>query len=168
MRIQKNFNLFFIALVIFYSGALSAQSNLPTTQIKSLDGKNVTLKDYIKDGKITVISFWATWCAPCKKELDAINDLYEDWQKTYGVELIAISTDDSRSSSKIKPMVEQKGWEYTILSDPNQELQKAFNFQAVPQTFLVDQSGKIVWTHSGYVPGDENELEEKIKELANK
>lgn len=67
MRIQKNFNLFFIALVIFYSGVLSAQSNLPTTQIKSLDGKNVTLKDYIKDGKITVISFWATWCAPCKK-----------------------------------------------------------------------------------------------------
>ena len=168
MRSLQFFRILSIMMAVFVTINLSAQSDLPTTQIKTLDGKNVTIQDYIKPGKITVISFWATWCAPCKKELDAISEVYEDWQKLYGIELIAISTDDSRSSSKIKPMVEQKGWEYTILNDQNQELQKAFNFQAVPQTFLIGADGKIAWTHSGYVPGDENELEEKIKEEVNK
>jgi len=167
MRSLKLIKVLSFVAFLFITASVSAQSDLPTTQIKTLDGKNVTIQDYIKPGRVTVISFWATWCAPCKKELDAINEVYEDWQKQYGVELIAISTDDSRSSSKIKPMVEQKGWEYTILNDQNQELQKAFNFQAVPQTFLIGQDGKIAWTHSGYVPGDENELEEKIKELMN-
>lgn len=166
MRFQ-NISICLIFILTFLSQSSFAQSDLPTTRIKSLDGKSVTLQDVVKPGVVTVISFWATWCAPCKKELDAINEVYKDWQKDYGVELIAISTDDARSSSKIRPMVEQKGWEYTILNDQNQELQKALNFQAVPQTFLIDQSGKIVWTHAGYVPGDENELEEHIKELVS-
>ena len=167
MHISKYLSLLAF-LMIYFSMDISAQSNLPSSQIKSMDGKNVTLQDYIKPGAINVISFWATWCAPCKKELDAIKYLYEDWEKLYGVNLIAISTDDAKSAAKIKPMVEQKGWKYTILSDPNQELQKALNIQVVPQTFLIDQNGKIVWTHSGYVTGDEFELEDQIKELVKK
>jgi len=63
-------------------------------------------------------------------------------------------------------MVETKGWEYTVLADSKQELQKAMNFQTVPQTFLLDAEGNIVYTHSGYNPGDEFELEEKIAKLA--
>lgn len=167
MRYLNLLKLTVCALIMLPLGVF-AQSNLPTNQVKSMDGRNVTLQDYIKPGAVTVISFWATWCAPCKKELDAIKDLYPEWEKLYGVNLIAISTDDSRSAAKIKPMVEQKGWKYTILNDSNQELQKALNFQAVPQTFLIDQSGKIVWTHSGYVAGDEFELEDQIKLLVNK
>ncbi len=163
-----NFMKLVVFALIMFPGGVFAQTNLPSNQIKSLDGKNVTLQDYVKPGAVTVVSFWATWCAPCKKELDAIKYLYDDWEKLYGVNLIAISTDDSKSAAKIKPMVEQKGWKYTILSDPNQELQKAFNFQAVPQTFLIDQSGRIVWTHSGYVAGDEYELEDQIKLLVKK
>ena len=65
-------------------------------------------------------------------------------------------------------MVETKGWEYTILSDANEDLKRALNFQTVPMTFLLDQEGKIVYTHSGYNPGDEFELEDKIKELSEK
>jgi len=163
MNVNKIF--FSVLFLTLFALSSNAQSSLPSTQIKTLDGKRVTLQEVIQPGIVTVISFWATWCAPCKKELDAISDLYPDWQKEFGIELIAISTDDARSSSKIKPMVEQKGWEYTVLNDQNQELQKALNFQAVPQTFLVDQAGKIVWSHAGYVPGDENILEAKIKEL---
>jgi len=65
-------------------------------------------------------------------------------------------------------MVESKGWEYTILSDSNQKLQQALNFQTVPQTFVLDATGAISYSHSGYLPGDEYELEDVIKELAEK
>lgn len=157
-----------ILALVFSVGLLSvnAQSVLPDVDIKTLDGQNVSIQDFAKDGKITVISFWATWCGPCKKELDAIADLYEEWQEDYDMELVAVTIDTRRALAKVKPMIEQKGWDYTILSDANGDLKNALNFNTIPQTLLLDQSGDIVYVHNGYVPGDEYELEEKIKALA--
>ncbi len=155
--------LFFVSLSVT---TFAQEKSLPNVAVKSLDGKTVNIQEFAKDGKITVISFWATWCSPCKKELDAIADMYPDWQEDYNVELVAVTIDTRRALAKVGPMVASKGWEYTILSDANQDLQKALNFQTVPQTFLLDQDGNIVYSHSGYVPGDEYELEDKIKELA--
>ncbi len=143
-------------------------STVPSIDIKTLEGKTVNIKDYVGQGKITVMSFWATWCSPCKRELDAIADIYPDWQEEYGVELLAVTIDDARSMAKVPGLVETKGWEYTILADSKRELQKALNFQSVPQTFLIDAEGNIVYTHSGYNPGDEIELEDKIAALAGK
>lgn len=143
-------------------------SGIPSVDIKTLEGKTVNIQDYVGKGKITVISFWATWCSPCKKELDAISDIYGDWQSDYNMELLAITVDDSRSLTKVPAMIETKGWEFTVLSDSKSDLRKALNFQAVPQTFLLDENGDIVYSHSGYTPGDEFELEEKIKALATK
>ncbi len=140
----------------------------PSVMVKTLDGKASDVNDFIKDGKITVVSFWATWCSPCKRELDAISDMYEDWQEDYNVELLAITTDNARTLAKVPAMVETKGWEFTVLSDSKQELQNALNFQTIPQTFLIDQNGNIVYSHNGYNPGDEYELEDKIKKLAGK
>jgi peroxiredoxin len=140
----------------------------PSVNIKSLDGKTVNIQDFVGKGKVTVISFWATWCSPCKRELDAIADIYPDWQDEYDVELIAITIDDARGVAKVPAMVAAKGWEYTVLSDSKQELQRALNFQTVPQTFLLNAAGEIVYTHSGYSPGDEFALEEEIKKAAGK
>ncbi len=150
------------------STSLFAQREVPSVEIKTLDGKTVNIQDYAENGKITVLSFWATWCSPCKKELDAIADIYPDWQEDYDMELVAITIDTRRALAKVPAMVEAKGWEYEVLSDANQELQKALNFQTVPQTFVIDQNGQIVYAHSGYVPGDEYELEDTIKELVEK
>jgi len=141
---------------------------IPSVDVKTLEGKSVNIQDYVGKGKITVMSFWATWCSPCKRELDAINEIYPDWQEAYDVELLAITIDDARSMAKVPALIETKGWEYTILADSKRELQKALNFQTVPQTFLLDAEGNIVYTHSGYNPGDEIELEEKIAALAEK
>lgn len=141
------------------------EKSLPSVDVKYLDGKAVDIQDFAKNGKITVVSFWATWCSPCKKELDAIADLYPEWQEDYDMELVAVTIDTQRALAKVPAMVESKGWEYTVLSDVNQELQKALNFQTVPQTFLIDQEGNIVYSHTGYVPGDEYELEDEIKAL---
>ncbi len=145
---------------------VSAQKTVPSINIKTLEGKTVNIQDYTSQGKITVLSFWATWCSPCKKELNTIADMYSDWQEKYDMQLIAITIDNSRALRKVKPMVDNFGWDYVVLSDEKEELKKALNFQTVPQTFLIDQEGNIVYAHSGYTPGDEYELEEKIKALA--
>jgi peroxiredoxin len=112
-----------------------------------------------------VISFWATWCSPCKKELNNISEVYEDWQEETGVKLIAISIDDSRNKHKVKPYVDSKGWEYEVYIDANQDLKRAMNVNNVPYTFLIDGEGKIVYEHNNYVPGDEDELYKQIKML---
>ena len=157
------------ALLVFAVSALAQDSkSIPSVEVKTLDGQTLDIKQYAEDGKITIPSFWATWCSPCKKELDAIADLYEEWQEEYDAELVAVTIDTQRALAKVKPMVESKGWTYTILSDPNQQLRNALNFQTIPQTFVLDKDGNIVYNHNGYVPGDEYELEDKLKELSGK
>ena len=163
MKITK---LLFAVLGLFLTTSLAAQ--LPDINVKTLDGKSVNIQQYANDGKITVLSFWATWCSPCKRELDALADLYPDWQEDYNVEIVAVTIDNARALPKVKPMVSTKGWEYTILSDANEELRRAMNFQSVPMTFLLDKDGNIVYTHNSYTAGDEYELEDKIKDLAGK
>ena len=163
MKTIKNITL--LALLLL-SCNIFAQDLVPDVKIKTLNGQSVSIRDYAKAGQITVMSFWATWCSPCKKELDNLMPLYEDWKNDYNVEILAITIDDARALTKVGPMVQSKGWEYTVLSDVNQDLMRSLNFQNVPYTFLVNQEGKIVYVHNGYNEGDEYELEEKIKELA--
>ena len=149
----------------FFTLAAFAQKSLPSANVKTLEGQTLNVQELGKSGKITVISFWATWCSPCKKELDAIKDYYEEWQEKYGVELIAVSVDDARTAAKIPAMVQEKGWEYRILLDSNKEFSQTANVASVPYTILLNAAGNIVFEHTGYTPGDELELEEKIKEL---
>lgn len=141
-------------------------SELPSVVLKNIDGEEVNLADYGKNGKITVISFWATWCKPCIKELKNVSELMEEWSEEYNVELVAISVDDARNMNKVKPFVNGRGWDFDVLLDPNGEAQRALNVANPPVTYLIDQNGKIVYSHTGYVEGDEYELEEHIKEIA--
>ncbi len=165
MKFMRDSILLLHLVVLTFS--LQAQNrSLPNVNIKTLEGESVSVPTLGESGKITVLSFWATWCTPCKKELDAIADVYPEWQEKYGVELVAITVDDARTLPKVKPMVSEKGWEFTILSDVNKDMMNALNFQNVPFTFLVDQTGNIVYQHSGYIPGDEVGLEEEIAKLA--
>ncbi len=147
---------------------LDAQDQLPSATITSLKGERADVTELAEKGKITIFTFWATWCVPCRKELDNISDLYEEWQENYNVELIAVSTDNARSAAKVKPLVNSKGWPYRIFIDTKQEFQQALNFQAVPYTIVVDQEGNIVYRHNKYSPGDEYELEELLKDLSEK
>ncbi len=165
---MKLFQLLSFFLAFALSTSLTAQNSLPSVQVKTLAGEQVDIQDYAKNGKITVLSFWATWCSPCKRELDAIAEVYEDWQEEYNMELLAITIDNARALPKVNSIVGTKGWDYTILSDVKEDLKRALNFQTVPMTFLVDQEGNIVYTHTGYNPGDEYELEDEIKKLAKK
>jgi len=143
----------------------AGKNSLPTVKLKTPDGKVVSTADFSNGGKPIVLNFWATWCKPCVRELMAINDLYEKWQQETGVKVIAISIDDSRSASKVGPFVNGKGWDYEIYIDENSEFKRAMNVTNPPFTFLLDGTGKVVWQHSSYTPGDENHLYEQIKNL---
>ena len=139
---------------------------IPSAMVKTMDGKKVNSGTFSNNGKPIIISFWATWCKPCKKELDAIHENYADWQKETGVKLIAVSIDDTRSSGKVVTDVKTKGWEFEVYIDENQDFKRAMNVNNVPHTFIVDGAGKIVWSHNSYTEGDEETLFANVKKLA--
>lgn len=151
--------------VIFFASFSGETRKIPSVNLKTLDGKIVNSSKFNNDGKPMIISFWATWCAPCKKELNAIAEVYEDWIKETGVKLIAISIDDSKSSSAVKPYVNSKGWEYEMYLDVNSDFKRAMNVNMPPHTFIVDGNGNIVWQHVGYKEGDESKYIRIVKKL---
>ena len=160
---MKNFILFLTLASLSFSSY--SQQELPNVDLSSIDGKTVTLKNETNKKGITIVSLWATWCVPCLKELDAINEVYTDWQEETNVELIAVSVDDSRTVRRVKSLVNGKDWDYKVLLDTNNDLKRALNASSIPLTILV-KDNKIVYSHSGYSPGAETELYEKIKELS--
>lgn len=144
------------------------EKNIPEMLLKNTVGESINTAQLENDGKPMIISFWATWCTPCKKELNAIHDMYIDWQDETGVRLVAVSIDDQRTASRVVPYVDSKAWEYEILLDPNGDFKRAMGVNNVPHTFLVDGHGKIVYSHNNYAPGDEYELYDHILKISEK
>ena len=164
---KKLFTLLFAMLVM---GGLHAQqkSDLPNVTIKDLQGKDVNIAKLSNNGKPFVLTFWATWCGPCIKEHNALDEVYQDWKDETGVKIYSVSIDDSRSTAKVKPFVEGKGWEFEVLLDVNKDLARAMNVNNPPYTFLFDGQGKLVYQHSGYFEGAENDRYEEILKAAGK
>lgn len=153
--------------MLFISNIISGQigNRIPEVEVKTIDMQTISTATFQNDGKPIILSFWATWCKPCVQELSVIADLYEDWREETGVKLIAVSVDNSRSSSRVAPFVNGKAWEYEVYLDQNEDLKKAMNVINIPHTFLFDGTGKAVWQHTTYAEGDEEVLYNKIIEL---
>jgi cytochrome c biogenesis protein CcmG, thiol:disulfide interchange protein DsbE len=144
---------------------LGAQTSLPNLFARSLEGKEVRLADFLKEGKPLVISFWATWCNPCVEELEAVSQRFESWQKEIDFKFVAISVDDARSTSKVRSFVSGREWPFTVLLDANQDIMKAMNISSVPFTMILNREGVVKYSHSGYIPGDENTIIKELKKL---
>ena len=152
-----------VALLTLAVGTMKAQ--LPSVTLKTMDGKTVRTDTLSNNGKPFIIDFFATWCHPCNRELNAIQEVYEEWQEETGVKLIAVSIDQAQNINKVKPLVDNNGWEYEVLLDPNGEFKRALGVQMIPYTLIVDSKGRIVYKHNGYTDGAEMELIEKVREL---
>jgi len=152
-------------LFLFISTAVAAQKELPNLNLKSLDNSSVNIKsDFSEKDKVYVYIFWATWCAPCLQELDAINDLYTDWKTDLNMEIIAVSIDDARTGKRVKPLVNGRSWDYTVLLDSNQDLKRTLSIANPPYTIVV-KNGKIVFEQAGHAPGAESQFFDRLKSL---
>ncbi len=161
---MKKFWLLFLIVL----SAQAVQAQLPKITLKDIQGKTVLTDTLSNGGKPFIIDFFATWCKPCNRELDAISEVYADWQEETGVKIYAVSIDQAQNINKVKPLVDNHGWEYEVLLDPNGDLKRALGIQMIPYVLIVDGSGNIVYKHNGYTEGAEEELIEKVRELVGK
>lgn len=154
-----------ISLVSFSQESVFKYKKLPRVTLKDLQGQAFSTSDIVNDGKPVIISFWATWCKPCVHELTTIADVYDEWVKETGVKLYAVSVDDSRSTSLVAPTVNGKGWEYTVLLDPNSDFKRAMSVGPIPHTFLLNGKGEVVFQHTTFAEGDELNLIDMVRKL---
>lgn len=165
---MKRYFLLTVLLLFTCIELIATENTLPKIDVKTMEGKTFNTSQISNNGNPIIISFWATWCKPCIKELTSISEMYEDWQEETGVKLIAVAIDDTRSSSKVLPLVNGKSWEYEVLLDVNGDFKRAMGVNMIPHTFLLDGEGKIVWQHTSFAEGAELDLIEKIREIATK
>ncbi|MBR5084824.1 MAG: TlpA family protein disulfide reductase [Prevotella sp.] len=151
--------------VLLLAAVTLLHAQLPAVTLKTIDGQTVRTDTLLNNGKPFIIDFFATWCKPCNRELDAIAEVYEDWQDETGVKIFAISIDQAQNINKVKPLVENHGWEYDVLLDPNSDFKRALGIQMIPFVLVCDGKGNIVYKHNGYTDGAEIELIEKVREL---
>ena len=161
--------LFLLTFALLMISSIYAQEQtyqtLPSVDIKTIDGKTFNTKDIANDGKPVIISLWATWCKPCVAELLAISDVYDEWVEETGVKLYAIAIDDAKTAARVAPFVNGKGWEFVVLQDQNWDLKRALNIVDIPFLCVLNGKGEIVWQHTSYAPGSENEVFEVVKKV---
>jgi thiol-disulfide isomerase/thioredoxin len=160
--------VFSILSTFSFSQEKSNYSKFPNIKLFNLDQDSTDLSEKIKTKELTVISFWATWCAPCKKELNAIHKVYESWQEELDIQLIAISIDNDRTVGRVESYVESSQWNYSVLLDTDWRLKKALDIQNIPFTLIVDENYNILYSHQNYADGDEQLLYEELVQASMK
>ena len=152
-----------VAISLFISTLAFAQ--VPSVKVENSKGEAFDTKSLVEVAKPMIVSFWSTSCKPCIRELDAIYDALPDWKEEADFQVVAVSTDDSRLLAKAKSFAEGRGWgeDFLLLFDKNQDFMRSMNVSQVPHVFVLDSKGKIVYSHTSYLPGNEVELFQAIK-----
>ncbi len=155
-----------VALCMLAAFSMQAQG-LPNTQIKDVSsGKKIPFDQTIEKGKVTLISFWATWCIPCKKEIKNLSLKLPEWKKEADFNYQTVSVDEARAEGLVRTYAISQGWTFPFYIDPNSDLKRSLSFQNVPYTMIIDKNGKVAFTHTGYEEGGEAEIFAKLKELS--
>jgi thiol-disulfide isomerase/thioredoxin len=130
--------------------------------LNDLDGNNIKLTELLKKGPV-FLQFWATWCVPCKEEMKVLNELHEKY-KDSGFVYVAVSIDDQKSISKVKPYIESKSYKFITVYDSDKDVFNSFGGQDPPFSVFLDRNGNVLKTYSGYIKGDDSKLEGDIKD----
>jgi cytochrome c biogenesis protein CcmG/thiol:disulfide interchange protein DsbE len=149
-----------------FTTATAQGKALKNLTLENLDGTRSTLSQYLERGPLYV-SFWALWCEPCKLELRALKSFAKEHEDD-PFTILAINQDSPKSLAKVKAYVKSQGYSFPVILDPNNQVFQALNGQNLPFSVLIDKSGKIVTTRTGYLAGDEKEIEKDILNLINK
>ncbi|SVA16607.1 uncharacterized protein METZ01_LOCUS69461 [marine metagenome] len=157
------FKRFVLVATIFTAMYADKQRNimLPDLSVRLLDGKQVRLSALLEEGPL-LVSFWATWCAPCKKEMIFLEEFHQKYNEN-SFRVLAISTDSPKSMSKVKSYIRAKKHTFLVGIDPNQEIAKKMNALLMPTTLILNKDRKVSWYHQGFIPGDEKEIEAQIR-----
>lgn len=151
-----------VVLFIFLTFSLTAQK-APSVEFSTLSGDRVSLKQLTEKGPV-LISFWALWCEPCRHELKILNELHQKYSGD-GFTVFGINMDTPKGFSKVKGYLSSNGIVFDNAADPAGEYIQKFNGQSIPYALLIDKTGNIRYRQTGYLPGDEIKLEQKIKEV---
>lgn len=131
--------------------------------LPDLDGNDVSLSKLLEKGPV-MISFWATWCSPCKEEMKKLQPIYEKY-KAQGFTYLAVNQDNQKSISKVKSFINANGYTFPVVLDPDKNIFEAFSGIGMPYSLIISQNKNIFAKHLGYVTGDEVKIEKEIKEV---
>lgn len=159
---KKLLLLLFIPL-LFAVAEEGEYPDAPEFTLEDVDGNTVDLDSLLATGPV-FMSYWALWCKMCIKELDALKPYYGEFD-SLGIHLLAISQDKARAVPQVKPFALSHKWKYIVVLDPDNIMRELYQVQAMPTSFIIDQNKKIVFTHQGYKPGDEELIIAKMREL---
>lgn len=137
-------------------------------KLRTADGTEVSSAEALKyEGKPTIVSFWLTTCGPCMLEYAAIKSKYAKWQEEADFKMVAISTDFPKNHQKFVDVVNKKEWPWEVYLDVDRKFWKVMpgGLNGLPQVFVYDKNGEIVYYKRKYKPGDEDTLFSKIKQL---
>lgn len=154
-----------LCIALAFAATAVAQKNVPDVNVIDAKGQSVSILKLLPKGKPVVLSFWDTSCKPCLMELSAFSDAYDDWKDEFDFEIVAVSTDDARSSSKAIPLAKGRGWPFVMALDRNGDLKRTMNVQSNPSLYVIDSKGKVVYSHVGYTLGSEQKIHDVIKSL---
>ena len=155
-----------ISNLIFSQPETNGGRKGPNFKLENLEGDITELYNELGDGPV-LLSFWATWCKPCIDELTEYKKIFNEF-KDKGFKMFAISTDNERTVAKVKPFVKSKNYNFPVLLDTNSDVARIYYAQAVPFSVILNDKGYIVYTHLGYMRGDELNVRNTVSELVKK
>jgi peroxiredoxin len=145
-------------------GATAAGSDAsgpaPAFTLTTVNGESATLSQY--KGQVVMLNFWATWCGPCQQEMPLLDQMYRKY-KPAGFTLIGVNVD--KDAPPVRQLLDRKPVGFPVLLDPASQVSKSYHVDEMPSTVLIDRKGNIRFVHRGYKPGDENEYQDRIRQL---